>query len=52
MTDIWNNIITRTDGETINYHSDVLETKIVLGVVLIVSVGSEFIENNGEDAQR
>lgn len=39
-------------GETVNYHCDVLEVKIVLGESLIVSIGSEFIENNGEDAKR
>ena len=35
-----------------NYHCDVLEAKIVLGESLIVSICSEFIENNGEDAER
>lgn len=33
-----------------NYHCDVLEAKIVLGEQLVVSIASEFIENNGEDA--
>lgn len=41
-----------TDEEMINYHSDVLEAKIVLGEKLIVSIASEFIENNGEDAEK
>lgn len=41
-----------TTEETVNYHCDVLEAKIVFGDKLIVSIGSEFIENNGEDAQR
>lgn len=41
-----------TEEETVNYHCDVLEAKIVLGEKLIVSIGSEFIENNGEDAER
>lgn len=41
-----------TDEETVNYHSDVLEAKIIFGEKLIVSLGSEFIENNGEDAKR
>lgn len=41
-----------TEEETVNYHCDVLEAKIVLGENLIVSIGSEFIENNGEDSQR
>ena len=41
-----------TEKETINYHCDVLEAKIVLGEDLVVSIGSEFIENNGEDAER
>lgn len=40
-----------TEKETVNYHSDVLEAKIVLGEKLIVSIASEFIENNGEDAE-
>ena len=40
-----------TEEETVNYHCDVLEAKIVLGDSLIVSVASEFIENNGEDAE-
>ena len=40
-----------TEDETVNYHCDVLEAKIVLGERLIVSIASEFIENNGEDAQ-
>lgn len=35
-----------------NYHCDVLEAKIVLGESLVVSICSEFIENNGEDAER
>lgn len=39
-----------TDEETVNYHCDVLEAKIVFGEKLIVSMASEFIENNGEDA--
>lgn len=39
----------RTEEETVNYHCDVLEAKIVLGESLIISVASEFIENNGED---
>ncbi len=41
-----------TDEETVNYHCDVLEAKIVLGESLIVSIASEFIENNGEDAEK
>lgn len=41
-----------TDNERVNYHSDVLEAKIVLGKKLIVSIASEFIENNAEDAKR
>ncbi len=39
------------DEETVNYHCDVLEAKIVFGDSLIVSIASEFIENNGEDAE-
>lgn len=41
-----------TEEETVNYHCDVLEAKIVFGESLIVSIASEFIENNGEDAER
>lgn len=41
-----------TQEETVNYHCDVLEAKIVLGESLIVSMASEFIENNGEDAEK
>ena len=41
-----------TEDERVNYHSDVLEAKIVLGEKLIISIASEFIENNGEDALR
>lgn len=41
-----------TEDETVNYHCDVLEAKIFFGEKLIISLGSEFIENNGEDAAR
>lgn len=41
-----------SEEELVNYHCDVLEAKIVLGENLIVSIGSEFIENNGEEAER
>lgn len=41
-----------TEKETVNYHCDVLEAKIVFGESLIASIASEFIENNGEDAAR
>ncbi len=41
-----------TDEEKVNYHCDVLEAKIVFGESLVVSIASEFIENNGEDAAR
>lgn len=41
-----------TDEEKVNYHCDVLEAKIIFGENLIVSIASEFIENNGEDAER
>lgn len=41
-----------TEDERVNYHCDVLEAKIVLGESLVVSICSEFIENNGEDAER
>ena len=40
-----------TEEERLNYHCDVLEAKIVFGESLIVSIASEFIENNGEDAE-
>ena len=40
-----------TDEEVVNYHCDVLEAKIVFGESLVVSIASEFIENNGEDAE-
>ncbi len=40
-----------TEEETVNYHCDVLEAKIVFGENLIISIASEFIENNGEDAE-
>jgi hypothetical protein len=41
-----------TEKEKVNYHSDVLEAKIVLVEKLVISIASEFIENNGEDALR
>ncbi len=41
-----------TEEETVNYHCDVLEAKIVLGESLVVSIASEFMENNGEDAEK
>lgn len=41
-----------TEQEKINYHNDVLEAKIYFGSNLVCSICSEFIENNGEDAQR
>lgn len=41
-----------TEEETVNYHCDVLEAKIVLGESVVVSIASEFIENNGEEAER
>ena len=41
-----------TGEETVNYHCDVPEAKIVPGESLVVSMCSEFIENNGEDAGR
>ena len=39
-----------TEEETVNYHCDVLEAKIIFGENLIVSIASEFIENDGENA--
>lgn len=41
-----------TDQETVNYHADVLEAKIYFGSGLVCSICSEFIENNGEDAEK
>lgn len=41
-----------TDQETVNYHVDVLEAKIYFGSGLVCSICSEFIENNGEDAEK
>ena len=37
-----------TDKESTLYHRDVLEAKIFFGEKLVASIGSEFIENNGE----
>lgn len=37
-----------TDKEITLYHRDVLEAKIFFGEKLVASIGSEFIENNGE----
>lgn len=41
-----------TEQETVNYHVDVLEAKIYFGSGLLCSICSEFIENNGEDAEK
>ena len=41
-----------TDKEITLYHRDVLEAKIYFGKKLVASIGSEFIENNGEDRKR
>lgn len=41
-----------TEKEITLYHRDVLEAKIYFGEQLVASIGSEFIENNGEDARR
>ena len=41
-----------TDEEVVLYHRDVLEAKIFFGEKLVASIGSEFIENNGEDGKR
>jgi hypothetical protein len=41
-----------TGEKTTQYYHSVLEAKIVLGEDLVVSIASEFIENDGEDAQR
>lgn len=41
-----------TGEKTTQYYHSVLEAKIVLGDNLVVSIASEFIENDGEDADR
>jgi len=41
-----------TGEKTTRYYHSVLEAKIVLGDDLILSIASEFIENDGEDAAR
>lgn len=41
-----------TGEKTTQYYHSVLEAKIVLGEDLVVSIASEFIENDGEDAKR
>lgn len=41
-----------TGEKTIQYYHSVLEAKIVLGDNLVVSIASEFIENDGEDAEK
>ena len=41
-----------TDKEIALYHRDVLEVKIFFGEKLVASIGSKFIENNGEDRRR
>lgn len=41
-----------TDKEVTLYRRDVLETKIFFGEKLVSSIGSEFIENNGENRKR
>ncbi|WMJ86460.1 hypothetical protein [Anaerocolumna sp. MB42-C2] len=41
-----------TEQETVNYHVDVLEAKIYFGSGLVCSICSEFIENNGDDAEK
>ena len=38
-----------TDKEKVSYHIDVLEAKIYLGEGLLLSIGSEFIENSEEN---
>lgn len=40
-----------TDNEEVCYHTDILEAKLYLGENLLLSIGSEFIEN-GEDYQK
>ena len=41
-----------TGEKTTQYYHSVLEAKIVLGDDLVISIASEFIENDGEDAER
>lgn len=44
--------VRETGEESTTWYHTVLEAKIVLGDGLIVSIASEFIENNAEDARR
>lgn len=41
-----------TDEEIVIYHQDVLEAKIYLGEGLLLSIGSEFLENDPEQAKK
>lgn len=41
-----------TGEEHMTYHHTVLEAKIVLGEGFVISIASEFIENDSEDAER
>ena len=41
-----------TNRETVTYHQDVLEAKIYLGEGLLLSIASEFLENDPEQAAR
>ena len=53
MSIVWNGADNKgTDKEITLYHRDVLEAKIFFGEKLVASIGSEFIENNGEDRKR
>lgn len=41
-----------TGEKTVHYYHQVLEAKIILGDHLLISLATEFIENDGEDAKR
>lgn len=41
-----------TEEETVNYHIDVLEAKIYFGEGLLLSLGSEFIDNESIEGER
>lgn len=41
-----------TGKKTVKYYHRVIEAKLVLGENLVVSLGTEFIENESEDAEK
>ncbi|WP_022768248.1 transposase [Butyrivibrio sp. NC2007] len=40
------------DGETVNYHTDVLEAKLYIGNNRVISLANEFIENTDADRSK